>query len=203
MDRLEHHRTIRESGWQGRVITTYRPDPVVDPEHELFRPALTEFGELTGKDVHNWRDYLEAHRIRRAFFAKAGATATDHGHPTALTADLSTAECEKLFAQIVVEEGQTVLGWRTVPTNNSSLGFTAKASEPFVRQVFIGRNAKLADDMSFERKLYVIRKRAENLIRYGRKTLCALGRCACHGLPSLPSRYKQSAGNMSKLCHKI
>ncbi len=78
------------------------------------------------------------------------------------------AECEKLFNQIVAEEGQTVLGWRTVPTNNASIGFTAKASEPFVRQVFIGRNAKLADDMAFERKLYIIRKRAENLIRYGR-----------------------------------
>jgi glutamate synthase (ferredoxin) len=78
------------------------------------------------------------------------------------------AECEKLFNQIVAEEGQTVLGWRTVPTVNTSLGFTAKASEPVVRQVYIGRNAKLADDMAFERKLYVIRKRAENLIRYGR-----------------------------------
>ncbi len=76
--------------------------------------------------------------------------------------------CEKLFDQIVAEEGQTVLGWRTVPTVNTSLGLTAKASEPFVRQVFIGRNSKLADDMAFERKLYVIRKRAENLIRYGR-----------------------------------
>ena len=50
------------------------------------------------------------------------------------------AECEKLFNQIVAEEGQTILGWRTVPTNNASIGFTAKASEPFVRQVFIGRS---------------------------------------------------------------
>jgi glutamate synthase (ferredoxin) len=78
------------------------------------------------------------------------------------------AECEKVFAEVVAEEGQTLLGWRTVPTNNASLGFTARASEPFVRQVFIGRSAKLADDMAFERKLYVIRKRAENIIRYGR-----------------------------------
>jgi glucuronate isomerase len=101
VDRLEHHRAIRESGWQGRVVTTYRPDPVVDPEHELFRTALVEFGELTNRDVQSWRGYLEAHRARRAAFAKAGATATDHGHPTALTADLSTAECEKLFAKIL------------------------------------------------------------------------------------------------------
>ena len=67
------------------------------------------------------------------------------------------------------EEGQRVLGWRTVPTNNASLGATARASEPFMRQVFIGRNAKLTDDLAFERKLYVIRKRAENAIRYSGK----------------------------------
>ncbi len=79
------------------------------------------------------------------------------------------AECEKIFAAIVAEEGQRVLGWRTIPTNNASLGATAKASEPFMRQIFIARNAKLTDDLAFERKLYVIRKRAENAIRYSAK----------------------------------
>ncbi|MBK7999841.1 MAG: glutamate synthase large subunit [Verrucomicrobia bacterium] len=77
-------------------------------------------------------------------------------------------EAERLFERIVVEEGQRLLGWRDIPTNNSSLGETAKASEPFMRQIFIGRNPKLTDDMAFERKLYVIRKRAENTIRYGK-----------------------------------
>src|ERR1035437_4261919 len=79
------------------------------------------------------------------------------------------AECEKILADIAAQEGRGVLGWGTIPTNNASLGATAKASEPFMRQVFIGRNAKLADDMAFERKLYVIRKRAENAIRYSGK----------------------------------
>src|SRR5512138_897341 len=79
------------------------------------------------------------------------------------------AECEKIFHEIVSEEGQRILGWRDIPTSNSSLGATAKAAEPFMRQVFIGRNAKLADDMAFERKLYVIRRRAENAIRYSGK----------------------------------
>jgi glutamate synthase (ferredoxin) len=78
-------------------------------------------------------------------------------------------ECERAFAQIVTEEGQHLLGWRTIPTNNSSLGETAKASEPFMRQVFIGRDPKLADEMAFERKLYVIRKRATNFIRFSGK----------------------------------
>jgi glucuronate isomerase len=101
VDRLEQHRRIRESGWRGRVVTTYRPDAVVDPEHEQFRAALPEFGELTGEDVHSWAGYLNAHRRRRADFARAGATATDHGHPTARTADLGEAECERLFARVV------------------------------------------------------------------------------------------------------
>src|SRR2546425_422458 len=78
-------------------------------------------------------------------------------------------ECKKLFAGIVAEEGQRLLGWRTVPTNNGSLGNTARAAEPFMRQVFIGRNKKLGDDMAFERKLYVIRRLAENAIRYSGK----------------------------------
>src|SRR5213075_1308020 len=74
--------------------------------------------------------------------------------------------CEQIFEKIVVEEGQRFLGWRTVPTENAPLGETAKASEPAMRQILIGRNSKLSDDMAFERKLYVIRKRAENAIRY-------------------------------------
>jgi glucuronate isomerase len=101
LDPLVHHRKIQESGWNGRVITTYRPDIVVDPEHEQFKTALTQFGELTGRDVHSWRGYLEAHRARRTVFANAGATATDHGHPTARTADLGELECERLFARVV------------------------------------------------------------------------------------------------------
>jgi glutamate synthase (ferredoxin) len=79
------------------------------------------------------------------------------------------AECEKVFGEIVAEEGQKVLGWRTIPTNNESVGKTARAGEPIMRQVFIGRNDKLADDMAFERKLYVIRRRAENAIHYSGK----------------------------------
>ncbi|MBL9215398.1 MAG: glutamate synthase large subunit [Opitutaceae bacterium] len=72
---------------------------------------------------------------------------------------------EQVFGQLVQSEGQTLLGWRTVPTDNSMLGETAKSSEPFIRQFFIGRNPELTDDMAFERKLYVIRKRAYTEIR--------------------------------------
>lgn len=100
-DSLEHHKAIRASGWKGRVVTAYRPDPVIDAEHENFRTALARFGELTGEDVLSWQGYLRAHRKRRADFAAVGATSTDHGHPTAATANLSPAEAEALFARIV------------------------------------------------------------------------------------------------------
>jgi glutamate synthase (ferredoxin) len=79
------------------------------------------------------------------------------------------AECEKIFAKIIHEEGQILLGWRTVPTCDVSLGNSAKACKPYIRQVLIGRNPKIKDDLAFERKLYLIRKRAEKAIRYSGK----------------------------------
>jgi glucuronate isomerase len=98
---LIHHRALQASDWSGRVITTYRPDAVIDPEHDGFPSALASFAEFTGEDVYSWEGYLEAHRKRRAQFRTAGATATDHGHPTASTADLSQSEKETLFARVV------------------------------------------------------------------------------------------------------
>ena len=73
--------------------------------------------------------------------------------------------CERLIVDIINEEGQQFLGWRTVPTDNRTLGPTAIASEPKMRQIFIKRSDAIADDMAFERKLYVIRKRIESAIR--------------------------------------
>lgn len=73
---------------------------------------------------------------------------------------------ESQLEAIVREEGQTLIGWRDVPTDDTTLGRTAKEAKPFVRQVFIGRSAELAEELAFERKLYVIRKRAEQAIRY-------------------------------------
>jgi glucuronate isomerase len=100
LDALDHHRAIRESGWSGRVITAYRPDPVVDPEFEGFQANLDGLSQLTGEDCRSWHGYLAAHRKRRAFFAAMGATSTDHGHPTAQTADLPVLEAEALFGKV-------------------------------------------------------------------------------------------------------
>jgi glucuronate isomerase len=97
LDPLVHHHKIRASGWGGRVVTAYRPDPVVDPEFDGFAPNVAQFGAMTGENTAAWHGYLAAHRERRAFFKSMGATSTDHGHPTAQTSDLAPAECQRLL----------------------------------------------------------------------------------------------------------
>ena len=104
LDPLKSHQAIKASGWKGRVVTAYRPDPVVDPEFEGFRANLEKFGALTGCDTLGWHGYLEAHRLRRAFFKQHGATSTDHGHRTAQTMDLPQADAERLFFKVVSGE---------------------------------------------------------------------------------------------------
>ncbi|HWI85940.1 MAG TPA: glucuronate isomerase [Sphingomonas sp.] len=100
LDPLDHHKAIRDSGWKGRVVTAYRPDPVLDPETIGFAGNLERFGAMAGEDVSTWAGYLRAHQNRRAYFRAAGATSTDHGHPTAFTADLGRAECETLYDRV-------------------------------------------------------------------------------------------------------
>jgi glucuronate isomerase len=100
LDPLDSHRRIRESGWTGRVITAFRPDPVLDPETPGFRDNLATLSEMTGEDAFGYRGYLRALEQRRAAFRAAGATSTDHGHPTAATLDLPAAEAEALFDEV-------------------------------------------------------------------------------------------------------
>lgn len=100
LDDLDHHRTLRASGWHGRVVPTYRPDAVVDPDRAAFRDDVARFCALAGEPV-SWTGYLAAHRARRAVFQGLGATATDHGHPTARTADLDPGAAAALFDRVV------------------------------------------------------------------------------------------------------
>jgi len=100
LDDLQWHAMTAQSGWSGRVITTYRPDAVVDPEFEGFAENVAALGDLTGEDTSTWSGYLAAHRARRAFFKEHGATASDHGHPTARTANLSSGDAEALFEKV-------------------------------------------------------------------------------------------------------
>jgi glucuronate isomerase len=101
LDDLSHHQTIRASGWQGRVVPTYRPDSVVDPDFPGFAANVARLGEITGEDTQTWQGYLTAHRQRRATFISHGATASDHGHATARTEDLAPGDAAVLFARVL------------------------------------------------------------------------------------------------------
>ena len=101
VDTLEYHKAIRESGWKGRVVPTFRPDAVIDAEYAGFRENIEKLGAISGENIGSFKGYLNALRNRRAFFKSMGATATDHGHLTAQTADLDPQAAESLYQRIL------------------------------------------------------------------------------------------------------
>ena len=107
IDKLVHHEALKGTGYEERVVTSFRPDDVIDPEHPKFISNLATLAEQTGEDTHDWHGYLAALKKRRAFFRYHGATATDHGHKTARTADLSSHECIALFTKCVAGKAST------------------------------------------------------------------------------------------------
>ena len=100
LDDLRWHRKIKASGWGGRVLTAFRPDPVVDPAFPGFADNLATLGRISGRDVSTWRGYLAALADRRAYFKSVGCASTDHGHPSARTADLPEADAAALYLRV-------------------------------------------------------------------------------------------------------
>jgi len=94
---LAHHQRLAAEGFAGRVIPTFRPDSVVDPDHEVYADHVQRLGEITGRDTTRWDDYLAALFDRRKLAISLGATATDHGHPSAYTASVDAATAQRLL----------------------------------------------------------------------------------------------------------
>jgi glucuronate isomerase len=105
LDSLAHHEAIRASGFRGRIIPTFRPDPVIDPDFPGFKENLARLAQITGVDTSNWDGYVSALRQRRLQFKALGCTATDHGHPTAATADLASDSAARLFHKVASGSG--------------------------------------------------------------------------------------------------
>ncbi len=101
LDSLADHQAIRDSNWKARIVPTFRPDSVVDPDFDGFAGNIAKLGELTGEDSSNFGGYLKALRATRRRFQELGCTATDHGHPTAQTANLSAVEAAGLFQRVL------------------------------------------------------------------------------------------------------
>lgn len=96
-DTLEHHQRIRDSGWPGTVLPTFRPDACVQILSPGWRAEIERLGELTGKEIHTFESYLAALEQRRAFFREMGARATDHAVLSMHTGELSHAERAGIF----------------------------------------------------------------------------------------------------------
>ncbi len=101
LDPLTAHQAIRDSGWKARIIPAFRPDPVVDPEMKGFAANVAQLGKQNSEDTSTWKGYLDALKKARARFKTLGCTSTDHGHPTAQTADLSQSEAAALFGKVL------------------------------------------------------------------------------------------------------
>lgn len=99
-DNLAPHKKIKEE-WNGKVIPCFRPDRCIDPEHEEFHIAITNLSIATGEDTENFEGYLKALQNRREYFKSLGATSTDHGHESPMTADISKLKMEELFAKAI------------------------------------------------------------------------------------------------------
>jgi glutamate synthase (NADPH/NADH) large chain len=149
--------------------------------HDIVRQALTVLANLThrgarGSEVNTGDGAGILMQVPHAFLKRKaerhGFTLPDPGQygvgMVFMPPDVNHRRAIEIhFEKVIASEGQRVLGWRTVKVNNSAIGNAARRAEPKMRMVFIARNPIITDDMAFERKLYVIRKRAENEIRYG------------------------------------
>jgi glucuronate isomerase len=106
-DSLEHHRTIRESGWKGRIIPCFRPDAAVAIANGGWRAEIMKLSAVSGIAVDSYRRYIQALENRRTFFISMGATATDHGVFEPFTRKLTDAEAEALFARALTRKADS------------------------------------------------------------------------------------------------
>jgi glucuronate isomerase len=103
-DTLEHHRTIRESGWKGRIIPTFRPDAVVNLDTENWLNHIQQLSQVSGIHIGDYPSYITALEQRRRYFKTSGATATDHAALSAYTGKLSQQEADTIFQRALKGE---------------------------------------------------------------------------------------------------
>lgn len=136
-DTLEHHQRIRQSGWRGRILPTFRPDDVVNIRTTGWLRNIQELEQITNQPITDLHAYIGALENRRAYFKSMGATATDHAALTALTLNLSSREADAIFQRAL--NGQA--------TQEDAVHFTAymlvemarmSLEDGFVMQLHIG-----------------------------------------------------------------
>ena len=104
IDTLAHHQAIRDSGWSGRVLPTFRLDVLINLSAPGWREQVAQLGELTGAEITSFKGFIHALEERRAFFKSMGAVASDHDAFTAYTEELSDEEAEEIFGRALAGE---------------------------------------------------------------------------------------------------
>ena len=103
-DTLEHHKRIRESGWKGRILPTFRPDALINLDAPNWRDNINALSATSGIEVTDYKTFIAALENRRAFFKEMGATATDHGAESPDTRSLPVEEADAIFARALTGE---------------------------------------------------------------------------------------------------
>jgi glucuronate isomerase len=103
-DTLEHHQAIRQSGLNGRILPTFRPDGVVNLDAPDWQKNITKLCEVSRVDVVDYASYIRALEERRAFFKSMGSTATDHAALTPATTELTPIEADTIFQRALKGE---------------------------------------------------------------------------------------------------
>lgn len=104
IDTLEHHQKIRDSGWGGIILPTFRPDALINLNAPKWKENTEQLGKLAGFEVTNYKTYIKALENRRAFFKSMGAKATDHASVTGFTTRLSDTEAEAIFQRAMKDK---------------------------------------------------------------------------------------------------
>jgi len=103
-DALDHHRKIRESGWNGRIVPTFRPDGIINIDRPDWGENIGKLGEICGFEISSYKKFINALENRRSFFKEMGATATDHAALTPFTVELSEQRAEDIFQRALQGE---------------------------------------------------------------------------------------------------
>ncbi|MDN5307612.1 MAG: glutamate synthase large chain, partial [Eubacteriaceae bacterium] len=151
---------VHIKGKKSNAIVKQGLQTLTNLQHRGGRGAETNTGDGAGILIQIPHDFLKRVAIEEGFVLPQTG---DYGLGMLYlpTDEKKRSECESVLAEIIKAEGQRLIGFRDVPTNPEGLGNTALESMPFIRQVFIGKNPEIKDALSFERKLYTIRKQME------------------------------------------
>lgn len=103
-DTLEYHKVIKDSGWNVRVLPTFRPDSVTNIHSKNWKKNIEKLGEVSGIDIHNYESFIKSLQQRRQFFKSMGATATDTAALTPYTEELTGTEADNILQRALKGE---------------------------------------------------------------------------------------------------